>query len=208
VSGTAAGSLFVVSAPSGAGKSTLIAHLMQALPGLVFSVSWTTRAPRPGEVDGVAYHFSDEATFRRKVERGEMLEWAEVHGRRYGTDRAETLAALDSGKDVVLDIDVQGAAQIRRSGFAAVSIFVLPPSYEVLSARLTGRRTETDAACALRLRNAAREIAGWTEFDYLVINDDVAVAAAELTAVVGAARVRRARRAAAAAVIAAGFPRP
>ncbi len=208
MTGSAAGRLVVVSAPSGAGKSTLIRRLLDALPRLSFSVSWTTRAPRRGEVDGVAYHFTDEATFRAKIERGEMLEWAEVHGRLYGTGRDETRAALAAGNDVVLDIDVQGAAQVRRCGVPALSVFVLPPSYDALARRLTGRRTETEQACALRLRNAAREVGDWREFDYVVVNDDLEAAAAELVAIVRAARATRERRADVAAAIAAGFRCP
>lgn len=142
----ARGGLFVISAPSGAGKSTLVARLTAALPELRFSVSWTTRPPRPGERDGVEYHFVDEAAFRAKIPRGEFLEWAEVHGRLYGTGRAETLAVLNDGLDILLDIDVQGAAQVRLSGLEAESIFVLPPSYAALRERLAGRGTEDPQA--------------------------------------------------------------
>lgn len=202
------GTLFVISAPSGAGKSTLVGRLVKAVPGLVFSVSWTTRAPRPGEVDGVAYHFTDETAFRQKVARGEMLEWAGVHDRLYGTGRAETLAALSAGIDVILDIDVQGAAQVREAGLPATLIFVMPPSYEALVARLASRSTETEDERRLRLRNAAREIRQWPLFDYLVVNDDLDAAADELIAIVRAARARLAARTAQAETIVAGFPAP
>lgn len=200
------GELFVVSAPSGAGKSTLVARLMAALPDLVFSVSWTTRAPRPGEADGVAYHFTDEAGFHEKIAGGEMLEWAEVHGRLYGTGRAETLAALDRGRDMILDIDVQGAAQVRASGLPAVFVFILPPDYETLVRRLEGRATETNASLERRLANACVEAPQSRLFDYVVVNDDLDDAAADLTAVVRAARASRARREDRLAAILATFP--
>ncbi len=201
----ARGSLFVISAPSGAGKSTLVARLVQAVPGLRFSVSYTTRPPRPGEVDGVHYRFVDEAAFRAKVPRGEFLEWAEVHGRLYGTGRAETVAALNDGLDLLLDIDVQGAALIRVSGLEAESIFILPPGVEQLEQRLSLRGTEDRATLERRLANACAEVARWQEFDYVVVNDDLDEATADLCAIVRAARARSARRAARAAAIAAGF---
>ena len=200
------GALFVVSAPSGAGKSTLIGRLMAAVTGVEFSVSWTTRPARPGERDGVDYHFTDEATFRARIAAGEFLEWAEVHGRLYGTARAEALAALAAGKDLVLDIDVQGAAQVRRSGNAAEFIFVMPPSFETLAARLRGRGTEPPDALERRLSEAAREIQRYREFDHIVINDDLETAAADLIAIVRAARTRRGRLEARARAIADGFP--
>ena len=202
----APGGLLVISAPSGAGKSTLIAHLVEALPGLAFSVSWTTRRPRPAEVDGVAYHFTDEATFRRKIEDRELLEWANVHGHLYGTGRAETEAALAAGTDVILDIDVQGAAQVRAAGLAATFVFILPPSWETLVARLTARATEDPAALERRLASARRELPRWREFDHLVVNDDLAAAQADLVAIVRAARTQRERRAARAQRVLAGCP--
>ncbi len=202
----APGGLLVVSAPSGAGKSTLIAHLMQALPGLAFSVSWTTRAPRPGEVDGVAYHFTDEATFRRKIEDHELLEWANVHGHLYGTGRTETEAAVAAGCDVVLDIDVQGAAQVRAAGRAATFVFIMPPSWDTLVARLTARATEDPAALERRFASARRELPRWREFDHVIVNDDLAAAQADLVAIVRAARTLRERRAGRAQQILAGCP--
>lgn len=200
------GTLFVVSAPSGAGKSTLVARLLEAEPGLRFSVSWTTRAPRPGEQDGVHYHFRDEAAFRAKIAAGDLLEWAEVHGRLYGTGRAETLALLEAGIDVILDIDVQGAAQVRRSGLPAEFVFILPPDYATLERRLTSRATESDETLRRRLRNASLEVARHDEFDYVVINDDLARAADELIAIVRAARARGPRRADRVRRIVATFP--
>lgn len=202
------GTMFVITGPSGAGKSTLIARLMQALPSLAFSVSWTTRPRRDAEREGVAYHFTDDATFRAKVSRGEFLEWAEVHGRLYGTGRAETMAALGAGTDLVLDIDVQGASRVRRSRLAAEYIFILPPSFEALAARLRGRGADAPEAIARRLRDAAREAPLYEEFDFLVINDELDEAAADLVAIVRAARARRPRRAALARAIVATFPPP
>jgi guanylate kinase len=202
----ARGCLFVISAPSGAGKSTLIARLTSALEGLAFSVSWTTRAPRAGEQDGVDYHFTDERTFRARIDRGEFLEWAEVHGSLYGTARAETAAALATGADLILDIDVQGAAQVRRSGLPAVSVFILPPSYDTLAARLSLRATESAATLARRLEDATREASLYGEFDYVVVNDELESAAADLIAIVRAARRRRERCVAEAARIVATFP--
>ncbi|MCU0225639.1 MAG: guanylate kinase [Acidobacteria bacterium] len=185
------GTLFVICAPSGAGKSTLVARLRAAFPELGFSVSWTTRPPRPGEVDGREYRFAGEPQFRALIAEGALLEWAEVHGRLYGTARADVETALAAGRDLLLDIDVQGAEQVRRSGLPAVSTFVLPPDRATLEARLRGRGTEDEAALARRLANAAREVARWPEFDYLVVNDDLDRAAAELAAIVTAARQAR-----------------
>ncbi len=200
--------LFVVTAPSGVGKSTLIARLMQSLPGLAFSVSYTTRPRRAGERDGVEYHFTDEAAFRALVASGGFLEWAEVHGRLYGTGRKETMAALATGADLILDIDVQGAAQVRRSGLAAEFIFILPPSYDVMSARLRARATDAPEVIARRLADAAREAALFDESDYVVVNDDLDEAAADLVAIVRAARARRSRRLEQARAILATFPAP
>ncbi len=199
------GTLFVVSAPSGAGKGTLIRRLLEELDGIVFSVSWTTRAPRPGERDGVDYHFCDETTFREKVRRGEFLEWAEVHGHLYGTERAQVEARLAEGLDVLLDIDVQGAAQVRASGFPATFVFILPPSPEVLAERLRGRGTESEESLRLRLADARDEVPRWREFDWLVLNDDLAEATREFVAVFRAVRASRERRAGLAARIEAAF---
>jgi guanylate kinase len=199
------GTLFVICAPSGAGKSTLVARLLAAVPGLGFSVSWTTRPPRPGEQDGREYRFTDETRFRVKAAEGAFLEWAEVHGRLYGTARADVEQALAAGRDLLLDIDVQGAEQVRRAPLPSVSIFILPPDRATLEARLRGRGTEDEATLARRLGNAAREIARWKEFDCLVVNDDLDRASAELAAIVVAARQARRVMAAQAAAIARTF---
>ena len=199
------GTLFVICAPSGAGKSTLVARLRAAVPGLGFSVSWTTRPPRPGEVDGREYRFPDEPRFRALAADGGLLEWAEVHGRLYGTARADVEEALAAGRDLLLDIDVQGAEQVRRATLPSVSVFILPPDRATLEARLRGRGTEDEATIARRLGNAAREIARWVEFDCLVVNDDLDRASAELAAIVTATRQARRVMAARADAIARTF---
>jgi guanylate kinase len=191
----ARGHLFVVSAPSGAGKSTLIHRVREGVDGLAFSVSWTTRPPRPGERDGVDYHFTDDERFRRKVADGEMLEWAEVHGSLYGTGRAETDALRERGLDVILDIDVQGAAQVRQTAPEGIFVFVLPPDRAELARRLRGRGTEDAARVEARLGVAAKEVEQVDQFDYVVINEDLDAAARELEAILVAGRARRDRRA-------------
>lgn len=200
------GQLFVVTAPSGAGKSTLIEILFDRLDRLAFSVSWTTRDPRPGEQEGREYHFTDAATFRRKVAAGDFLEWAIVHDHYYGTARTQVGAQLDEGLDVILDIDVQGAEQVRRTAAECTTIFIMPPDYETLRQRLLARGTDSKEATSRRLRNAGREVRRFEEFDYIVINDDLPQAAEELIAVFQAARVSRARRTDEARRIVESFP--
>ena len=189
-----AGILFVMSAPSGTGKSTLSRRLLADDARLRFSVSFTTRQPREGERDGEHYHFLDRPAFEQKVESGGFLEWAEVYGNAYGTGRAETERLLDDGVDVLLDIDVQGAAQVLRSGLAAVSVLVLPPDYATLQARLADRGSEAPEVRERRLDEAAREAQQYEAFHYLVINDELERAAAELRAIVTAERARTDRR--------------
>ncbi|RMG48325.1 MAG: guanylate kinase [Acidobacteria bacterium] len=203
---SATGRLFVLTAPSGAGKSTLVARLLGAVERLVFSVSWTTRPPRPGERDGREYRFTDRENFRRMVEAGAFLEWAEVHGELYGTARADVERELAAGRDVLLDIDVQGAEQLRRRGADALFVFLLPPDRETLERRLRGRHTEDEARLARRLKNAAREVRLFDRFDYVVVNDDLDRAAEELVAIVRADRARIARRRAEAERIVSTFP--
>jgi guanylate kinase len=163
----------VLAATSGTGKTTLAHSLVAGVGRFVFSVSATTRSPRKGEVDGVDYHFVDRAGFEAMVEQGDLVEWAEVHGRLYGTPGAELERAAARGEHVVLDIDVQGARQIKARISDAKLIFVLPPDVDTLMARLTGRGTETPETVARRLRTALQELQAVEEFDYVVVNDDL-----------------------------------
>jgi guanylate kinase len=188
---TEPGRLIVLSGPSGVGKDTVLHELRTLEPGLRYSVSYTTRAPRPGEVDGVAYSFIDRDRFQAMAERGEFLEWAEVHGQLYGTSEARVKEALDRGEDIVLKIDVQGAAWIRPRVDGAIFIFLLPPSEEELRRRLVGRDTEDEATRELRFRNAVAELSDGAAYDHRVVNDDVGHAAREILDIV---RSRRARR--------------
>ena len=188
------GMLIVVSSPSGGGKGTLIERVLQRLPDLAYSVSWTTRAPRAGEQDGRDYHFVSVAEFARMREQDEFLEWAEVHGNLYGTSRRTVARETGAGRDVILEIDTQGAATVRAKMPEAVSVFILPPTFEVLRARLTARASENADSMALRLRNAPAEVARYREFDYVVLNDEADRAAAQLAAIVYAERARRERQ--------------
>lgn len=187
------GQLFVVSAPSGAGKSTLLAALMAAHPALRFSVSYTSRAPRPGDQDGVTYHFLSRARFDAMVAAEEFLEYADVFGHGYGTRAADTDALLDAGHDVLLDIDVQGMRQVRsRAKQPLTTIFILPPNRDTLEARLRGRGTDPDEAILRRLATATAEMAAVPEYDYIVLNDQVSRAVEQLSSIVTAARASRA----------------
>lgn len=177
------GRLFVVAGPSGAGKGTLIEELLRRHPTAWLSVSATTRAPRSGETHGVQYYFLDRAAFRDKVRNGDFLEWAEVHGNFYGTPRQSVIERLEGGRDVILEIDVQGARQVREKMPDAVGIFVMPPSLEELQRRLRGRGTESDSEIARRLRNAREENEAAKEYRYVVVNDDLRRAREELCAI-------------------------
>lgn len=185
------GILFVVSSPSGGGKGTLIRRVLKAVPRLGYSISWTTRAPRMNEQHGRDYYFVSPADFEQARARGEFLEWALVHGHLYGTSRSMVEREVAQGRDVILEIDVQGAASVRLCMPNAVSIFILPPSFDILRARLLARDSESSANLALRLRNARREVERYGEFDYLVLNDEVERAAAQLASIVYAERARR-----------------
>jgi guanylate kinase len=200
------GILFVISSPSGGGKGTLIRRILTHMPRLGYSVSWTTRAPRQGEVNGREYHFVAVEEFEAARERGEFLEWASVHGNFYGTSLKVVERELNAGRDIVLEIDVQGAASVRRIGIAAVSVFILPPSFEILRRRLTGRQSENSDTLALRLRNSRGEVEHYREFDYLVLNDDVDRAATQLASIVYAERARRERQLQLAERVLATFP--
>ncbi len=200
------GILFVISSPSGGGKGTLVRHLLANTPRLGYSVSWTTRSPRRGEVNGRDYHFVSHEEFTAARGRGEFLEWASVHGNFYGTSLKVVERELASGRDIVLEIDVQGASSVRRFCVEAVSIFILPPSYEILRRRLTGRRSETSEALALRLQNSRGEVEHYREFDYVVLNDDVDRAATQLASIVYAERARCERQERLAERVLATFP--
>ncbi|HMK44214.1 MAG TPA: guanylate kinase [Dissulfurispiraceae bacterium] len=184
------GTLIVVSAPSGAGKSTLCGKLLAEMPDVRMSVSYTTRPPRQGERDGIHYSFISIDAFRRMIESEAFVEWAEVHGNYYGTSKARIQEILDAGADVILDIDVQGAAQIRRHFPASVHIFILPPSLEVLRKRLEGRMSDPPEVIERRLHKAREEIQGYIAYDYVIINDSLTEALQDLRAVVRAERVR------------------
>jgi len=185
------GSVIVISAPSGAGKSTLIRRLRTSLSGLTFSISCTTRPPRPGEKDGRDYYFMSTPRFKRLIAEGEFVEWARVYGHLYGTPWKRVRAAREAGRDVLLDIDVQGHRQVRRRLPDAVSVFVLPPSLRELGRRLRQRSSDPPEVIKRRLAAARKEIAHWTEYDYLVVNDRVSRATQALRAVVLATRLRR-----------------
>ena len=183
----------VLSAPSGAGKTTIARLLLDRRTDVGYSVSCTTRAPRPGEVDGVDYHFLSLAEFDAAVQRGEFAEWAEVHGRRYGTLVREVERVMARGQHVMLDIDVQGARQVVQRFLDAVTIFVVPPTAEALVARLTGRNTESAETLALRLKNAIHELEEAERYQHIVVNDNLEDAVAKVGAIIDEETVRRER---------------
>jgi len=184
------GILFVVSAPSGAGKTSLCQELVSQLPDLRYSVSYTTRKPRPAEIADRHYHFVDEATFRDMIKEGAFLEWAEVYGNLYGTPRAPIKEWISQGIDVLLDIDTQGALQIRRHEPDAVSIYILPPSLEVLRRRLEDRKGDAPDEIARRLKKARDEVKHYRDYIYVIINEDFKFAVRQLEAIVLAERSR------------------
>ena len=187
--------MLVLSSPSGAGKTTLSRLLLEQDRGIELSVSVTTRRPRPGEVDGCDYHFVDSAGFEAMVADGELLEWAEVFGNRYGTPRAPVLKALAAGSDVLFDIDWQGTQQLRASDRGdLVSVFVLPPSIPDLEARLRARAQDDEDVIRTRMSKAAGEMSHWAEYDYVVVNRDIRRAFEEVCAILHAERLRRARQ--------------
>jgi len=188
------GTLIVVSAPSGAGKTSLAERALNRVSGLRFSVSYTTRGPRGGERNGVDYFFVENAQFDDMRGRGEFLEWAEVHGHLYATHQAQVEQILNEGVDVILDIDVQGAEQVRRVAPHSISVFILPPSVEVLESRLRTRNLNTPADLARRLANAAREVKLYDQFDYVIVNDDLDRALVSLEAIIEAERRRPQRQ--------------
>ena len=185
--------VFIISAPSGSGKSTLVSRLLNEVEDLTFSVSYTTRKPRGTEISGQAYNFIDRDEFQRRLAAGEFLESADVFGNYYGTHSSALASAQEHGKDLVLDIDVQGAAQLKKRIPDAVSIFVLPPSRQVLEQRLRARSQDNEEVIRRRLNDAAREIRNYSLYDYVLVNNDLNLAAETLKAIVRAERVRRIR---------------
>ncbi len=188
------GTLFIVTAPSGAGKTTLVSGLLKRDPQVSLSVSYTTRAPRSGEVHGTHYHFVDVPTFRALRDQGEFLEWAEVHNNYYGTSRRWLEEQVASGRDILLEIDWQGAQQVRKAFPKAVGVFILPPSVDELERRLRGRGTDSEDVIARRVLGARGEMRHVGEFDYVIINEDLSAALEDLVAVVRAARLRYANQ--------------
>ncbi len=188
------GTLFIVTAPSGAGKTTLVSGLLARDPLVKLSVSYATREPRAGEVDGTHYHFVDVPTFRTLRDQGEFLEWAEVHSNYYGTSRAWLEAQIAGGNDILLEIDWQGAQQVRKVFPKAVGVFILPPSLEELERRLRGRGTDSEDVIARRVLGARGEMRHVAEFDYVIINEDLPAALEDLVAVVRASRLRYANQ--------------
>jgi guanylate kinase len=189
------GILFVISAPSGTGKTTLLKKVMARLPGLNFSVSHTTRKPRSKEQHGVDYYFVEKVEFEKMIAAGQFLEWARVHDNLYGTSTAAISSQLAEGKDIILDIDVQGAAIIRRSDLLeAVQIFIAPPGLAELEKRLRGRNTEAEDTVQLRLQNARDEMQEAHMYDYLIVNDELEEAAEALASIIIAERSRAHRR--------------
>lgn len=199
------GNVFVVSAPSGAGKSTLTQRLVQEVPDLSFSISFTTRKPRPGEVDGRDYFFIDEARFDAMVAGGGFVEWVQVYGHRYGTGRDWLNGVLATGRDVLLDIETTGALNLRGAIPDACMIFLLPPSAAALEQRLRGRGKDSDEQIRIRLQHARHELELYGAYDYLVMNDDLELAYRQFESIILATRARRERMAAVAQGILQGF---
>ncbi len=183
--------VFIISAPSGSGKTTLVERLLREVPGLLFSVSYTTRPPRGQEQNGKAYFFVTRQEFEDMIERHELLEWADVFGNYYGTSRRFLEEARRRGLDLLLDIDVQGATQVKEKIPEAVSIFILPPSREILESRLRNRSQDSEEVIRKRLRNAGREIYGYDRYNYILINDQLDISAERLKAIVQTERRRQ-----------------
>lgn len=188
------GILFVVSSPSGGGKGTLIQRVLKHVPYLSYSVSHTTRRPRNGEVEGREYFFVTLEQFKAMEEDGEFLEWAHVHGNLYGTGRHQVSREVFEGRDIILEVDVQGAASVRELVADSVSIFILPPSVEILRQRLIARGTDSPEELELRLKHAPVELKHYKTFDYVILNNEVERAAGQLSCIIEAERARRARQ--------------
>jgi guanylate kinase len=190
---TAPGILFVVSSPSGGGKGTLVQRVLKTVE-ISYSVSYTTRTPRNGEVNGREYFFVTTEAFQQMIAAKEFLVWAPVHGRLYGTGRSQVTRETSAGRDIILEVDVQGAASVRNLITDSVSVFILPPSFEVLRQRLVARGTDSAEELELRLRNAPQELKYYAAFDYVIINDDAECAAAQLAAIIYAERAQLSRQ--------------
>lgn len=188
------GILFIISSPSGGGKGTLIREVLRTVPNIGYSVSFTTRAQREGEADGIHYNFVSHTEFENLIRQGEFLEYALVHGNYYGTSRKQVEREVSIGRDIILEIDVQGADSVREKTPDSVEVFILPPSFEVLRERLIARQTENDDTLKLRLKNSLDEVRQYDKFDYLIINDEVAKAVTDLQSVIYAERCKRARQ--------------
>ena len=189
-SATSRGTLFVVSSPSGGGKGTIIRRVLEVVENLSYSVSYTTRAPRPGEVNGREYFFVSRDIFEEMGAAAEFLEWACVHGNLYGTAKRQIAEETAAGLDIILEVDVQGAASVRQLLMDSVSIFILPPSPEVLRQRLIARGTDSAEELEVRLRNAPEELKQYSAFDYVIINDEIERAAHQLASIIYAERAR------------------
>ncbi len=189
------GNLIIISSPSGGGKGTLIKEILKSVPNIGYSISYTTRAMRDGEENGRHYYFVSREKFEELIADDEFLEYATVHGNFYGTSIKQIVSEMNLGRDIILEIDVQGAESIRQKMPEAVSIFILPPSFDVLKQRLTARATEKSEDLNLRLKNAFGEVSRYTEFEYIVINDSVERAAQDLQRIILAERLRRIRQA-------------
>jgi guanylate kinase len=185
------GNLFIISSPSGGGKGTLIRRVLEIVPKIGYSVSFTTRTPREGEIAGKHYNFISPAEFEKLIAEDEFLEYARVHGNYYGTSRSQVERETAAGIDIILEIDVQGADLVKNAAPDAVSVFIMPPSFEVLKTRLERRATEGMADLQLRLGNARGEVERYSDFDYVIINDEVEQAVKELGAIILAERVKR-----------------
>lgn len=188
------GNLIIISSPSGGGKGTLIKEILKTVSNIGYSVSYTTRTMREGEENGRHYFFVSRENFEELIEAGEFLEFATVHGNYYGTSIKQIAGEINLGRDIILEIDVQGAASVRKKMPEAVSIFILPPSFDVLKQRLTARATEKAEDLNLRLQNSLGEVNRYTEFEYIVINDSVERAAQDMSRIIFAERLRRIRQ--------------
>jgi guanylate kinase len=188
------GNLFIITSPSGGGKGTLIREVLRSVAKVGYSVSFTTRGQRAGEEHGKHYYFVSREEFEKKVAEGDFLEWANVHGNLYGTSKAQVESELNLGRDIILEIDVQGAESVKNLVPEAVGVFILPPSFEVLRERLTARQTESKTDLQIRLRNSKAEVSRWKEFDYVIINDEVNRASQDLQAVFLAERLKRGKQ--------------